>query len=82
MSAKCGSCGASIVWTETVTGKSMPVDSEASPDGNVVIGRPDDPRNAPVARVLRKGEMSPGPRFKSHFATCPNAATHRKPAAK
>jgi hypothetical protein len=41
----CRSCGASIYWILTASGKRMPVD----PDGT------------------------------SHFATCPNAAHHRKP---
>jgi hypothetical protein len=49
----------------------MPLDPEPSEEGNVVI-------LGELARVLAAGETGE-PRFLSHFATCPNAAQHRKP---
>lgn len=56
--AKCKSCGADIVWIETVNGKKMPCNSEkttiVTEDGKTIIG------HIP------------------HWATCPNAGTHRK----
>ncbi len=70
---KCRSCGAQILWLKTAKGKAIPVDIKPTPDGNMVI---DDG----IARVLKKGEPVAGGklRWTSHFATCPNAAAHRK----
>jgi hypothetical protein len=66
----------------------MPVDVEPVADGNVEIvdrtRRPGDDDWTPVVRVLKKGEGAslpgiPAPdRFKSHFATCPDADQHRR----
>ncbi len=75
---KCSSCGAEILWAESKNGFAMPIDPTPVEDGNVVLHAPDDPRESPLARVLKKGEHAPMPRFTSHFATCPDAAEHRK----
>jgi hypothetical protein len=65
----------------------MPIDLDATPDGNLeIVGetRRDDESPTPVVRVLKKGEgdtlpgLDPPPRYRSHFATCPFAARHRK----
>lgn len=69
--SKCSSCGAAILWLNTAKGKSMPVDAEPSEGGNIRISRG-------VAEVLSKPDQKDEPLHKSHFATCPNAATHRK----
>jgi hypothetical protein len=65
--SSCRSCGAAIVWTSTERGRLMPVDAE------------------PVARGLRLEPAADGPPralvtdiYASHFATCPNADTHRQ----
>lgn len=51
----------------------MPLDLAPVADGNVQLV-------AGVAHVLHKDELpAPGPRYVSHFATCPNARRHRKP---
>jgi hypothetical protein len=71
--SKCRSCGAEIKWVVMSGGKRMPLDAEPCDDGNVVEG--DDGRYA-VAVSIRKSDR---PRYKSHFATCPNASGHRKP---
>lgn len=71
--AKCRSCAASIMWVKTPKGKSMPVDAaEVEYGGNIVI------RDG-VAIILKMGEPSEAgeKRYKSHFATCVNAAAHR-----
>lgn len=72
----CRSCGAAIRWVKTQKGKAMPVDWEPSCDGNlrVILG---------VAIVLNGEELSKHrngvtPLYQSHFATCPDAALHRK----
>jgi hypothetical protein len=87
----CSSCNASILWAqlldengqrikhpETGRMKSIPVDFQPDPDGNVVLFHRDG--EGIVARVLKKGEAPPaGARLrKSHFATCPNANQHRR----
>jgi len=70
----CRSCGAQIAWFKSVlTDKAMPVDVEPVADGNVVI------RNG-KAHVLRANTpvQDDELRYVNHFATCPNAAEHRK----
>lgn len=70
----CRSCGARIIWAETLTEKRMPVDAEPTPDGNVSL----EPREgfAPLATV--NAPLFAAGLRKSHFATCPNAGQHRK----
>lgn len=72
---RCRSCGAAILWTKTAaTGATIPLDAEPSKDGNMVIieGK---------AHINRGSMFEPiwkGPRYKAHFATCPNAKKHRR----
>ncbi len=69
---KCRSCGAAILWCKTEKGKAMPVDAEPSENGNVMLV-------GDVAKYVKPGETLPGIALHlSHFATCPNAAHHRK----
>jgi hypothetical protein len=58
----------------TPTDKSMPVDVEPVEGGNLVLV-PGDPLHV---RPPELGDDPDGPRWVSHFATCPNAALHRK----
>lgn len=72
---KCRSCGAQIIWIRSAkTDNLLPLDAEPVPDGNTYI--------LDGKAVIQKGdifdEMIDGPRYKSHFATCPNAQQHRK----
>lgn len=83
----CASCGAPILWAHTAAGKKMPVDARLSAVGNlfvfetngsdgpleaVSVTATDDPR-------VRAALSDPGrSRATSHFATCPNAAQHRR----
>jgi hypothetical protein len=70
--ATCKSCDAEILWAETRSGKSMPLDAAPTAAGNMVLvnGKTwtatDDDRR--LHRELRT----------SHFATCVNAPLHRK----
>ncbi|MEX5711893.1 DNA adenine methylase [Parafrankia sp. FMc6] len=66
-----------IRWAVTTTGKRMPIDADPAPDGNITVHR--DGGQA-VATVHANGEPLEGPRWTSHFATCAQAAQHRKPA--
>lgn len=81
----CRSCGATIVWAETaVTGRPNPIDSEPAKDGNVRLQPRIDAmplahyygKTAKELLVEKYGDAIPW--FKSHFATCPHAAKHRK----
>lgn len=74
---ECRSCKAKIFWVKTEKGKAMPLDAMPFPDGNIVLCEATE-----TAHVLAKkevGSLQLGPRYKSHFATCPNSAKHRKP---
>ena len=71
---KCRSCGAAVIWCRTRTGSSIPLDAEPLEyGGNIVI------RDG-VAIYLKKGEPAGAAEkiYKTHFATCPNAAQHRR----
>lgn len=77
----CRSCGARITWLKTAAGKSIPVDEDPAPDGNIVV-------DEGIARVLGREEMAQvkrtanelyfEPRYRSHFATCPQAREWRR----
>lgn len=71
----CKSCGAVFGWYRTKSGKAMPVDPDAVADGNVRLLADG------TAEVMSDTERMiwDGPKYKSHFATCPGAASHRKP---
>jgi hypothetical protein len=72
----CRSCGASIIWTETVNGKTMPLDEDPDPDGNFTL---DESHEPPVAEHIAGRMIAPKEeRFTSHFATCPDAARFRR----
>lgn len=75
---ECRSCGAPVTWTLTVKGKRIPLNPEPVPDGNIVPVIIDGERRARVVT-----EANPAPdgvqRFKSHYATCPQADEWRKP---
>lgn len=74
----CASCKSPIFWAQLPSGKSMPVDAEPVPDGNVLLFHTS--KGSIRAQVLRRGEAAPTgqPRRTSHFQTCPNANQHRR----
>lgn len=77
---KCRSCGAAVAWVITAPkGKRMPIDPEPVADGNIILqlGAVNS-QVPPLATTLAKGASTELPRYKSHFATCPNAKQHRK----
>jgi hypothetical protein len=67
---RCRSCGAPVVWVWSSAGKAMPLDAVPVPDGmfQLVDGR---------AWTVRS-DLQPGPRYTSHFATCPQAYDWRR----
>jgi hypothetical protein len=64
---RCRTCSAAIIWVRThAKGKPMPLDAEPVADGNVEL-------TEHGAVVHGQPELAPtGPRYKPHFATCPN----------
>ena len=87
----CGSCPAQILWAAVLdehgqriknedTGRfrSMPIDWEPTPRGNIVAYWREG--EGFVCRTLKHGETArPGEKLRtSHFVTCPNAPRHRK----
>lgn len=60
--ANCSSCGAEITWVKTTKGKTMPIDAQG--EKRVVLAS--------------DGTAEVKDTYVSHFATCPNAAQHRK----
>lgn len=74
MPANCSSCQAPIIWAKTEAGRAMPLDAEPVDDGNMEL-LPDG-----ICRFVPKGDHTTVvvPLYKSHFATCPHARTHRK----
>ena len=82
---QCKTCGSEILWVKTSAGKWLPLDPVAVEGGNICL---DGNYNAeilspPQCEELEKGAAkrgAPAPRlYKSHFATCPQAAGHRRP---
>lgn len=68
----CKSCKATITWVVTANGKRMPIDAEPSFKGNIRL----DDRN--VAHFGKAAAEMEGPRYISHFATCPQGPQHRR----
>lgn len=74
----CSTCAARIIWCRTITGKRMPVDVDPVPDGNLLLTDELLPTAQSVGRVAAKpGQLL----YKSHFASCRQAAKHRHPSA-
>ena len=71
--ATCKSCGAAIFWAKSATtGKAMPINARPDPQGNISL----DLTGAAV--VGKAGVDLPGPRYVSHFVTCPQHEKWRK----
>lgn len=77
--AACRSCAAEILWAKTVAGKSMPLDAEPHPDGNITLGHIGGEECAIVVTGAERAavQIEGRPLYRSHFATCPNADEHR-----
>ena len=68
--AECRTCNAPVIWVQSAsTGKRMPLNRDPIPGGTYQI---DERGFAHVDRSQPTGRIS-------HFATCPNAKTWRKP---
>jgi len=72
--SKCRSCGAAVLWAPSATtGKLCILDADPVPDGNTAI--------VDGKAYVESGSMfeplPEGPRYKSHWATCPDARQWR-----
>ena len=84
--SRCRSCDAEIIWTSTPTGKSMPLDANPNPDGNVELScdrSGEHPRRKPVATVLagmflEEARSAGRELYMPHHATCPQGQAWRK----
>lgn len=76
----CRSCGRPIVWARTSNNKSIPLDPEPAPRGNLVVSLTDSILHAGVTRGPQLDGLRAAhkPLYLSHFTTCPNADTWRK----
>lgn len=71
--SKCRSCDASIVWMKTSTGKNIPVDTDTVDERDLEYVY--DERNR--FNDYRTPVFVPK-NHTAHFATCPDAAKHRR----
>lgn len=72
MAATCRSCSAPIIWAKTAKGKATPLDAAPVPDGEWQLS---DGYAVPAGADL----FAAAPRYRVHWATCPNHAQHRSP---
>lgn len=75
----CRSCGARITWAVTKAGRNMPVDVEPHPAGNLELTPRED--GAPLVAMIDPMDAQltfTANRYRSHFATCPDASSHRR----
>jgi hypothetical protein len=73
----CRSCGADIWWAITAKKKRMPVDPPGThPEPNVPVWR--DTLTGILYATAEPRPGMPVTPTTSHFATCPNAARHRR----
>jgi hypothetical protein len=75
----CRSCGAPILWAISLAGILSPIDPNPVAGGNVALDLDRDPPLATFDNAkTREQKTDPGPRYVSHFATCPDAQRFRK----
>lgn len=74
--SRCTSCSAKILWVNSATsGRPMPLNAEPRANGNIVII---DGVGHVIGDDLMVSDTYDGPRYVSHFSTCPWAEKHRK----
>lgn len=74
---RCRTCEQEIVWALTERGKPIPIDPNPRADGNITLHSLAG-ADQQIAHVLGADEAASGPTYVSHFATCPDAETHRR----
>lgn len=77
LATTCRSCKAEVFWAQTEAGRKVLVDISPVPGGNLRIES--GPGGKPLAIVVAGAAEGGEPRYRSHFATCPDAAAWRRP---
>jgi hypothetical protein len=79
----CAECLAPLVWATTERGQRMPVNANQDITGNLVLCYEVDALERPASAqlVVAAPVDYRGPRWLSHFATCPKASTFRRTRA-
>lgn len=76
----CRSCDQPIRWVKmSLSGKKMPIDPRPHAAGNLKLLALTE-GDLPLAAYIRSDDVAPTPpgqRYRSHFSTCPHAASHR-----
>jgi hypothetical protein len=72
--AECRSCRAPIAWVKTARGKNMPIDLEPTGLGTWLLEWEGE-----VATAHKAVQSYAGPKYTSHFSTCPDADKWRAP---
>lgn len=80
---RCRSCGRQILWIKTTAGKNMPVDTtyidyKLPKEGEKATEKIVTPTGEVISANRSDGDNADGYGYISHFATCPNAAQHRR----
>lgn len=87
--ARCRSCGALIVWARTRSGRAIPLDARwtdgvpkplYTPDGNLIAIEDIAVGAGGPGLLVEHAPRNGTPRWRAHFATCPNADDWRKDA--
>jgi len=84
MADTCKICGAAVLWATTKNGKTTPLDAEPAENGNLELVTMGGKLHAvPAGKQPLNSEpvlfCEPGAkRYRSHFATCPEAGDWRK----
>lgn len=76
MLSKCRSCKQPILFALTRKGRRIPLDPDPVENGNIRLTEVEG-RKLPLARVV-DGTENPGPRYRTHFASCPDADRFRR----
>jgi hypothetical protein len=72
--SRCRSCQAHIIWAVTDTGRRMPVDPDPDPQGNLTVWATGEGWRV---SVITEDWPESRPRFRPHFATCPDSESWR-----
>jgi hypothetical protein len=75
---KCRSCHAPIFWVVMGTGRNMPLDDEATSNGNVRIGDDGTAGSVLAGDRLRDAQAVGEKLHLSHFVTCPDRKEWRR----
>lgn len=67
----CRSCSAPLIWARTRRNKAIPLDAAPTSLGNIEL-------DGGIAMYVTADVNAIGPRYVSHFVTCPKAKEHRK----